>query len=225
MRTLFDVELDKITADIRVLGQRASEASVRALNALLTGDYAEARQVKRSDRSTDELRYEIENACLVLIATQQPVARDLRRLVASTFVAVELERCGDYAKGIAKAARRISRANTAIKPYNLVEMEALARRMLERVVGAFLSVNSPVARQVIQDDRRVDQMYDELLTSVTAGMKTNDLPIESGTWLLHAGHSLERYADRATNIAERVIFVDTGQLFVDGKPQNGASIK
>ena len=218
MRTLFDVELSNITADIRVLGERARQASLRALNALLSGDYAEAREVKRNDRTTDELRYEIENSCLVTIATQQPVARDLRRLVATTFVAVELERCGDYAKGIAKAARRISRANTAIKPYDLREMEELARGMLERVVNAFLVVDVAAARQVIQDDLRMDEMYHELLANVTADMKVSALPIESGTWLLHAGHSLERYADRATNIAERVIFIETGAL----PPDHGA---
>ena len=225
MRTLFDVELDKITDDIRVLGERAGQANARAIKALLAGDYAEAREVKRSDRTTDELRYEVENACLVLIATQQPVARDLRRLVAATLVAVELERCGDYAKGVAKAARRISRANTAIKPYNLVELEAHARSMLERVVNAFLAVDVPAAWQVIADDRKQDEMYDELQASVNADMKSGALSIESGTWLLHAGHSLERFADRTTNIAERVIFVDSGAHSTYARPSNGKAQK
>jgi phosphate transport system protein len=210
MRTQFNQDLSRIQDNIKTLGEQANQAASRAVNALLSRNFQEAREVKRSDISTDQLRYEVENACLILIATQQPVARDLRVLAATTFVAVELERCGDYAKGVAKAARRISRANADVKPYNLPQMDTNARSMLERAVRAFIQGDAAAAHQVIDDDNRVDALYSQLLDQVMAEMADKSLPIESGMWLLHAGHCLERYADRATNIAERVLFVDSG---------------
>jgi len=212
MRTILDNELGKISADIRLLAEMANHSILRATTALLNRDIAEAREVKRGDRSTDQLRYEVENTCMSIIATQQPVARDLRKLVATTFIATELERCGDYAKGIAKATRRISKANIEIKPYNLAEMEILARSMLERAVVSFLDVDVDAANTVMRDDAHIDKLYDELLISVTTDMNTKALNIESGVWLLHAGHCLERFADRATNIAERVTYIDRGDM-------------
>ncbi|MCL5998567.1 MAG: phosphate signaling complex protein PhoU [Chloroflexi bacterium] len=215
MRTQFNLELDKIRDSIRQLGALANIATARAVNALINHDYAQAREVKREDRSTDQLRYDIENACLTVIATQQPVARDLRELVAATLVAVELERCGDYAKGIAKSARRITRANAQVSSYNLPEMDTLARNMLERCVNAFVTIDVATAQAVIADDNRIDQLYNELVAGVTTDMTASATHIEGGTWLLHAGHCLERLADRATNIAERVLFIDSGDLVGD----------
>ena len=223
MRTILDNELGKISADIRLLAEMANHSILRATTALLNRDITEAREVKRGDRSTDQLRYEVENTCMSIIATQQPVARDLRKLVATTFIATELERCGDYAKGIAKATRRISKANLEIKPYDLAKMETLARGMLERAVVAFLGVDVAAARTVMQDDAHIDTLYDELLITVTTDMNTRVLNIESGVWLLHAGHCLERFADRATNIAERVMYVDTGISSVKEQANNGHS--
>jgi phosphate transport system protein len=215
VRTQFNKELDRIRDNIKQMGTQVNQATARAVQALMNRDYQEAREVKREDRSTDRLRYEVENECLTLMATQQPVTRDLRELAAATFVAVELERCGDYAKGVAKAARRISRANVTISPYNLSQMDVLARDMLERSVKAFADIDVAVARQIIADDNHVDQYYNELLSNVTSDMTTNATHIEGGTWLLHAGHCLERIADRATNIAERTIFVETGNFTGD----------
>ena len=210
MRTHFNQELEHIRENIQTMGAQVSQATERAVTALINHDFQEAREVKRSDRSTDQLRYDVETDCITQMATQQPVARDLRELAASALVAVELERCGDYAKGVAKAARRISRANASISIYNLTQMDVLARDMLNRSVNAFVRVDSKAAMQVIEDDNRLDQMYNELLTQVIADMTADAMHIEGGTWLLHAGHCLERLADRATNIAERVIFIETG---------------
>ncbi len=215
MRTQFNQGLNQISADIRMLSEQANQAASRAVAALINRDFAGAREVKRDDHSTDRLRYEIENTCVILMATQQPVARDLRRLVATTFVAVELERCADYAKGVAKAARRLSRANSSAGSYNLADMEAYARGMLDRAVNAFINVDVAAAQAVIRDDDHIDGMYDELVNQVTADMTEDFTQVESGMWLLHAGHCLERYADRATNIAERVLFIQSGNLAGD----------
>ena len=167
-----------------MLGDQATQAAHRAIYALSTLDLPAARAVKHDDRSTDRLRYEVENACLVLIATQQPVARDLLTLTMAMYVAVELERCGDYAKGVAKAARRIIGNNASvepIKPYNLVEMEACASDMLQRAVNAFVNDDPLVAQIVLQDDAVVDRHYGELRTRVIGDMVAGTVPVGSGT--------------------------------------------
>jgi phosphate transport system protein len=133
-------------------------------------------------------------------------------LIAASIIAVELERCGDYAKGVAKAARRIARCDSGISTFNLADMDRLARDMLERSTQAFLNRDVQTAEQVLDDDDRLDRMYNELLSSTMTTMSSHPQHIECGIWLLHAGHSLERIGDRATNIAERVIFVETGDL-------------
>jgi phosphate transport system protein len=215
MRTNYHREIENINATIQKMGEMVGAAAQRAVIALINRDYALAREVKREDRTTDAMRYDVENACLNLIATQQPVARDLRVLTSFSMVAVELERCGDYAKGVAKSARRISRVNSDISTYNLSQMDEMARNMLARGVQAFVQTDAKLAQEVITDDNVVDRMYDELLASVTADMTTHASHIEGGTWVLHAGHCLERLADRATNIAERVIFIDSGSMTGD----------
>lgn len=210
MRSVLDRELKDIREGISSLSSQAVSATARAVDALVTRNFDEAREVKRDDKATDRLRYDVENACLLALATQQPVAHDLRELVAATFVAVELERCGDYAKGIAKAARRISKCDSGIDVFNIADMDRAARDMLERSTKAFLDNDEAAARQVLADDERVDRMYNDLLQKTMAAMTDDPSHIECGTWLLHAGHCLERVGDRATNIAERVIFVTTG---------------
>lgn len=215
MRTILENELKQIRDGITALSARAKDATAHAVDALVTRNYDEAREVKREDKTTDQLRYEVENACLFALATQQPVARDLRELVAATQVAVELERCGDYAKGVAKAARHIIRCDSGISPHNLPDMDKLARDMLERSTQAFLNRDVDAARQVILDDDAVDNLYNTLLSHTMTDMSGNPSNIECGTWLLHAGHCLERIGDRATNIAERTIFVATGEITGD----------
>jgi phosphate transport system protein len=182
---------------------------------LIHHNFDEAREVKRDDKLMDALRYKVENDCLLVMATQQPVARDLRELVAATFVAVELERCGDYAKGIAKAARKTTRSDSGLGVFNLAEMDVLVREMLTQASEAFLKRDVETARRVITADAAVDRQYNLLLDSTMHAMSENIRHIECGTWLLHAGHCLERLGDRATNIAERVIFVETGEITGD----------
>ncbi|MCX6018703.1 MAG: phosphate signaling complex protein PhoU [Chloroflexi bacterium] len=215
MRTLFERELSEIREGIQIMSAQAAGATARAVSALINHNFDEAREVKRDDKLMDALRYKVENDCLLAMATQQPVARDLRELVAATFVAVELERCGDYAKGIAKAARKTTRSDSGLGVFNLAEMDVLVRDMLSQAAHAFLSRDVEEAHRVIATDVVVDQHYNVLLNSTMHAMSENVRHIECGTWLLHAGHCLERLGDRATNIAERVIFVETGVITGD----------
>jgi phosphate transport system protein len=215
MRTLFERELSEIREGLSILSTQATGATARAVAALVNRNFDEAREVKRDDRMMDALRYQVENQCLLVMATQQPVARDLRELVAATFVAVELERCGDYAKGIAKAARKISKLDSELESSTIQEMDVLGRRMLDKSAKAFFERDVKAAQEVIDSDDKIDALYNELLVKTIAAMSANPSYIENGTWLLHAGHCLERIGDRATNIAERVIFVETGELTGD----------
>jgi phosphate transport system protein len=210
MRSVFERELKDIRDGIATLSVQASASTARAVDALVQRNSDEARGVKKEDKITDELRYQVENACLLAMATQQPVARDVRELVSATIVAAELERCGDYAKGVAKAARRITKCGASMDTFNLRDMDVLARSMLERSTQAFLNRDVDAAKKVLDDDEHVDAMYNQLLKLAMADMSSTPAHIECGTWLLHAGHCLERIGDRATNIAERVIFVETG---------------
>ncbi|HQV68357.1 MAG TPA: phosphate signaling complex protein PhoU [Thermoflexales bacterium] len=226
-RSLFDRELTEIRTGIAALGQQATQAALLATHALVANDFEEARQVKLNDRETDALRYHIENICLTTIATQQPVARDLRELLAATFVAVELERCGDYAKGVAKAARKINRANAdstfAIEPF--VALSDAARSLLERSIAAYMAHDEAAARQVIDDDAKLDELYQTLIQTASSAMSQKPSLIESGIWLMHAGHCLERIGDRATNLAERVIFIETGALSQDLRVEDAHKLR
>ncbi len=215
MRSILEGELQSVRDGIAALSAQAVDATARAVNALVNRNFDEAREVKRDDKAMDALRYDIERVCLAVMATQQPVAHDLRELIAASIVAVELERCGDYAKGVAKAARRIARCDSGIPTFNLSDMDRLARSMLERSTRAFLEGDVQSAQQVLADDDRLDQMYNTLLAQATDAMANHPRHIECGMWLLHAGHGLERIGDRATNVAERVIFVATGELTGD----------
>ena len=210
MRSVFERELKDIRDGIATLSTQAINATSSAVDALISRNFEEAREIKREDKLTDDLRYQVENACLLAMVTQQPVARDVRELVSATIVAAELERCGDYAKGIAKAARRMTRHDVKMDTFNLRDMDMLARDMLQRSTQAFLDGDVAAAKAVLIDDEKLDSLYNDLLRMAMADMSATPAHIECGTWLLHAGHCLERIGDRATNVAERAIFIETG---------------
>ena len=209
-RPIFDKELTYIRDQIAELSSRVNTAAGRAVTSLIERNSVEAKSVRADDKINDELRYHVEDLVLRTLATQQPVAHDLRELVAATFVAVELERCGDYAKGVAKAARKITKDDSGISSYNLAEMDRVARSMLERSTQAFVEKDVEKAETLIEDDNYTDKLYNDLVVYTTTMMSNDPSHIECGVWLMYAGHCLERIADRATNIAERVIFVETG---------------
>ena len=210
-RPIFDKELTYIRDQIAQLSSRVNTASGRAVTSLIERNFDEAKSVRTEDKINDELRYHVEDVVLRTLATQQPVAHDLRELVAATFVAVELERCGDYAKGVAKAARKITKDDSGLSSYNLAEMDRVARSMLERSTQAFIAKDVELATAIIDEDNYTDKLYNDLVVYATTMMSNEPSHIECGVWLMYAGHCLERIADRATNIAERVIFVETGE--------------
>jgi len=211
-RESFERDLQCLQDDVLALGSMVEKAIVESVEILKRRDREEARRLMADDRLINEKRFAIENDALVLIATQQPMAGDLRTLAAILVIITELERIGDYAKGIAKINLLMGDA-PLIKPLiDIPRMAEKARDMLHRALQAFVQRDVDLARAIPAEDDEVDglynQVYRELLTYIMSDPRT----IDQATYLLWAAHNLERAADRVTNICERVVFTVTGKM-------------
>jgi phosphate transport system protein len=212
IRETFERDLQRLQDEVLVLGSMVEKAIIESVEVLKRRDMEGARRLIAEDRILNEKRFAIEDDTLVLIATQQPMAGDLRTLAAVLAIISELERIGDYAKGISKINLMIGE-EPLIKPLvDLPWMAEKARDMLHRALEAFVQRDVDLARAIPADDDEVDalynQVYRELLTFIMADPST----IDQATYLLWAAHNLERAADRVINICERVVFTVTGQL-------------
>jgi len=212
IRETFERDLQRLQDEVLVLGSMVEKAIIESVEVLKRRDMEGARRLIAEDRILNEKRFAIEDDTLVLVATQQPMAGDLRTLAAVLAIISELERIGDYAKGISKINLMIGE-EPLIKPLvDLPWMAEKARDMLHRALEAFVQRDVDLARAIPADDDEVDalynQVYRELLTFIMADPST----IDQATYLLWAAHNLERAADRVINICERVVFTVTGQL-------------
>jgi phosphate transport system protein len=212
IRKTFENELQQIKDDVLVLGSMVEQAILDSVEALKKRDIEAARDILRADREINKKRFEIENQLMILIATQQPMAHDLRLLASSMEIISELERMGDYAKGIANINIRMGDA-PLLKP--LIDVPRMAQKdvdMLHRALTAFVEEDVDAAKAIPMEDDEVDalynQVYRELMTFVIADPKT----MERANWLLWVAHNLERVADRVTNICERTVFIVTGEM-------------
>jgi phosphate transport system protein len=181
------------------------------MRALARWDTELARKVIAGDAEIDSARSSIEEAVLDLLATQQPVlATDLRMLNATIAIAGELERAGDYAKGIAKRVERCLRAPALVEPpAGLYRMGALAQTMLHTALDAFVRLDVVLARSLAVEDELVDELEDQVVAELMALARQDALNLDCAIYLLDVAHTLERLADRTTNLAERVIFIAT----------------
>jgi phosphate transport system protein len=212
IRETFERDLQRLQDEVLVLGSMVEKAIIESVEVLKRRDMEGARRLIAEDRILNEKRFAIEDETLVLIATQQPMAGDLRTLAAVLAIISELERIGDYAKGISKINLMIGE-EPLIKPLvDLPWMAEKARDMLHRALEAFVKRDVDLACAIPADDDEVDalynQVYRELLTLIMADPRT----IDQATYLLWAAHNLERAADRVINICERVVFTVTGKL-------------
>ncbi|MCO5184223.1 MAG: phosphate signaling complex protein PhoU [Anaerolineae bacterium] len=211
-RKFFERKLYRLEVNTLALGSIATTAINASVTALAQRDIIRAQQIVANDWVINAARFELETDCLKLIATQQPRASDLRRILAIIGIAIELERICDYAKSIAKINIALA-DETLIKPLvDIPQMAATATAMLQQALIAFSQRDAPLARRIPKEDDEVDalylQVYRELMTYVIA----NPAHIEQSNYLLWVAHNLERAADRVTNICERVIFMVTGEL-------------
>ena len=211
-RETFEQELQRLQDEVLVLGSMVEEAITDSIAALKQRDKVASRRLIAQDRLINKKRFDIESDALMLIATQQPMAGDLRTLAAVLDIASEMERIGDYAKGIAKINLMIGQ-EPLIKPLvDLPAMAAKARDMLHRALDAFARRDADLARAIPAEDDQVDALYNQVYRELITLILEEPHRIGQANYLLWAAHNLERAADRVTNICERVIFTVTGKM-------------
>ncbi|HRQ40026.1 MAG TPA: phosphate signaling complex protein PhoU [Chloroflexota bacterium] len=208
-RSLLEKEVDALNRTIQQMSHLVEEATDQATQALLERDGELAHQIIAHDAQVNDLRYQVEKLALQAIATQQPMAGDLRAILAAVYVALELERIGDHAVNIARLVLRVAADGPFTSLYKLPAMAQRARDMVHEAVMAFLQRDENLARLVMADDDRIDVRYAELIQETLHDMRDDEY-IPRATTLLLVGQNLERIGDRATNIAERTIFARSG---------------
>jgi phosphate transport system protein len=211
-RETLDRQIHHIQDEILLLGSMVEQANLEAVEALKRQDVSTARRIFNNDMLINEKRYAIENAILILMATQQPMARDLRLMAAFLEVITELERMGDYAKGNAKVTQRIGDAPLYFNMRKFSTMVDLAVNMLHRALGAFIAENAQEAHEIPAEDDQVDSLYNEVYHELIAAMLETPALIDHYNLLMWVAHNIERLADRVTNICERTVFIATGEL-------------
>lgn len=212
LRKTFETEIQQVKDDVLMLGSMVEQSLLDSVEALKKRDTKASEKISQFDGEINKKRFEIETQLMILIATQQPMAHDLRLLASSMEIISELERMGDYAKGIAKINIRMG-DQPLLKP--LIDIPRMAQKgadMLHRSLTAFVNEDLETARLLPVEDDEVDalynQIYRELITFIIQDPKT----IERANWLLWVAHNLERFADRVTNICERTVFIATGEM-------------
>jgi len=212
LRKMFYQDIRKTQDEILLLGSMVEEAIFLSIKALQVRDIEAARQILMDDMRVNEKRFEIENQVMTMIATQQPMAHDLRVLASMFEIAGELERVGDYAKGIALLCIRIGERPLVKSLIDLPLMAELATDMLHRALGAFVTEDLEAALAIPKEDDQVDDLYLQFYRVMMTYVMENPSNIDEANYLLWIAHNLERTADRVSNICERTVFIVTGKI-------------
>jgi phosphate transport system protein len=212
IRTTFHKKLREIQDEVLVMSSMVGKAILRSIDALKSRDLELAHQVISDDLKVNQKRFEIEEKCVALIATQQPMASDLRIIIAILNITTEIERIGDYAVGIARVVVMIGN-EPPLKP--LVDIPRMAEQtvdMLRRSLDALINRDVEAAKKTATEDNLVDHLYDQVFRELLTFMAEDPKTITRATRLVWVAHNLERAADRVTNICERVVFIVTGKM-------------
>ena len=211
-RADFEMNLTLVQEEIIQLSSMVEKAIYKSVDALKKRDVKASQQVIEEDALIDLKQQALEERCIELIALESPIAGDLRILISAMMIANELERMGDYAEGIAKIS--VSMGNLPpLKPLiDIPRMADKAAVMLRDSTQAFITRDVDLAHKVVESDDEVDDLYDQVYRELLTYMLEEAGTIQRATYLLWVSHDLERVADRATNIAERVIYLVTGQM-------------
>jgi phosphate transport system protein len=212
-RTTFDRQLEGLVDQVLILGSMVELAIQEAMEALKRRDHAAAQRIYAADQRVNQKRYAIEDECVILIATQQPAARDVRFLAAILEIITELERIGDYAKGISKI--NLLLGDDAIDPAVISDLQRMADTaldMLRRALDAFVARDARVARLIPAEDDQIDHLYNLLYSKLMSQMIAEHASVDRANHLMWAAHNLERMADRVTNICERIVYFVTGEV-------------
>jgi len=211
-REAYQRALKEVEEDVLEMANMVSRAIRTSVEALKNRDLETSRKIIEEDKLINKKRFEIEDKCLLLIATQQPMAGDLRILAAVINIITDLERIGDHAEGIAKINIAIG-TDPLVKP--LIDIPRMCEKgldMLERCMKAFVDRDVEAAKKICDDDDEVDALYEQIYRELLLMMIENPRMIKGATYLIWAAHNLERIADRVTNIAERIVFMVTGKM-------------
>ena len=211
-RESFDAQLTALKEQLLSLGAMVANAQRLALQSLADRDEELAREVIAGDHAINQAQHDIEELCLVLIASQAPVARDLRTILAISSISTDLERMADHAKGIGVLTLRLA-DQPLLKPLiDIPRMAEIGRELLQGQLEAFMKGDVETARALAARDEEIDQLYNQVFRELLVIMMGDPRTITRATYLLWAAHNLERFADRTTNIGERVIFLMTGKI-------------
>ena len=207
----FHEDLSQVKVRLLTMSGEAEAALGLAVEALLDRDHDKASRVIRGDRVIDQMELEIETQCINLLATQQPMARDLRMLTSALKIANDLERVGDHAVNIAQSAERLAAAKPITPEPEIVDMARLARGMLSDAIEAFIRGDAAAGREVCRRDDKVDALHDSVFRILLTHMMEDPHMIGAGMELFLVSRNLERVADLATNIGEDVVFLVEGK--------------
>ena len=212
IRTAFHKRLREIQNDVLAMGSMVEKAISRSIEALKERDLDKAQRVISDDQKINKKRFTIEEKCIELIATQQPMAGDLRAIICVLNIITEIERIGDHAEGIAKIVIMIG-DEPPLKP--LIDIPRMAEKvnnMLHRSLDALINRDADTAKQIVGEDNEVDDLYDQVFRELLTFMTEDPKTITRATRLIWVAHNLERSADRVTNICERVVYMVTGKM-------------
>ena len=212
-RETLDRQIHQLQDEVLLLGSMVEQALLNAVDALKRRDISAAQKIFADDININEKRYALENALIIIIATQQPMARDLRLLASVLETIIELERIGDYAKGIAKVVIRLGDSMLPMPMREFSQMAEQAASMLHRALSAFINEDASKAREIVLEDDQVDELYNKAYRAIVTTMIANPEIIDDANLLVWVAHNLERAADRVTNICERTVYIATGELF------------
>jgi phosphate transport system protein len=211
-RETLDKNILNIKEEIIMLSSMVEQAMHNSIGLFRTRNATAARRILIEDADINGKRYAIENAILILIATQQPMAHDLRLLAAILEIATELERMGDYAKGIAKLVIRLGDSDYPVPTSDLEKMNELGIGMLHNAITAFMKEDYKKAAILPQEDDKVDALYGKVYQDTIDKIQANPSSVCQAQLMFAAAHNLERFADRVSNICERTVFIATGEF-------------
>jgi phosphate transport system protein len=206
------LHIHQVQDELLLMGSMVEQATMRSVQALKKKDIESAKVIYNEDNLINEKRYAIENSVLILIATQQPLAHDLRLMAALLEIAAEIERMGDYAKGIAKVVVKLGDYDFPMPLKEIEQMASLAIDMFHRALSAFIAEDPLAARKIPSEDDAIDVLYQKVQKDVVEVMIKHPEMIDNVNLFMWVAHNLERMADRVSNICERTVFVATGEL-------------
>lgn len=212
VRVEYTYELEHLRGAVVAMSSMVDKAISRAIESLMRQDVRMADDVIAADRSVNSQRWSIEEDALRIIATQAPMAGDLRSIAAAIHIVTDLERMGDHASGIAKIVVDTA-SEPLLKPLvDIPRMGEISRSMLNDSISAYIEADADAARRCALRDDEVDALYEQIYRELLTYMMADPSTINRATHLLWVAHNLERIADRVTNICERVVFAETGEL-------------